>query len=233
MATRVLAISMTAWLIFLVMFTPFALAGVLDKRLEDCANVIEEIMRIPEQDIPRDLLHRCAAIAVFPQLIKGGFFVGGRYGRGIIIARNEETGRWSSPSFFTLLGGSYGFQAGVQSVDLILFMNRRGLESLLDSKMTLGGDIGFAVGPMGRRSEVGTDAALKAEIQSYSRSRGAFAGLSVHGAAIYQDKIANHAFYGMEVSARDVLSIFDISPPDSAKKLIDTLRKTSTHDTGA
>ncbi len=195
-----------------------------DRRLKNSVDVINEIMKIPEKGIPRDLLQKCRAVAVFPGLIKGGFIVGVRSGRGVLLARHEKSGRWSSPAFFSLHGGSAGFQAGVQSVDLILLiMNNRGLNALLESKVTLGADLGVAAGPVGRRTETGTDARLDAEIQSYSRSRGIFAGVSIEGATINQDSSANATYYGQVLSARDILTNFDIKPPASAKELIKTL----------
>lgn len=196
---------------------PNVQAGELEDRLTAAESVIKETIH---REIPQDLLNRCTAIAVFPKLLKGGFMVGGRFGRGIIMAHDRKTGRWSSPAFFTLWGGSYGLQAGVQSIDLMLiFMNKKGLNSLLESKVTLGADISVAAGKQGRRLETGTDASLTAEIQSFSLSKGAFAGLSVTGAFIKQDDVANQAFYGMELSARDILTTFDIKPPESAKKV--------------
>jgi len=204
--------------------TSFLYAGDLDKRIEEAIDIVDEILTIPEKGIPYDLLMTSKAIALFPNVVKGGFIVGGRFGRGIICAFDDKTGKWSAPAFFTLGGGSFGFQAGVQSIDLILvIMNKKGLEALLKSKVTLGGDISVAAGPVGRRAETSSDLLLRAEITSYSRSRGFFAGVSVDGATIMHDRDANRTFYGNDFSAREILLEGKATPPPAAQNLINKL----------
>ncbi|RLA94090.1 MAG: hypothetical protein DRG25_03245 [Deltaproteobacteria bacterium] len=210
------------------LFTSLLYAGDLEDRVENSIAVLNEIMKIPEKGIPTDLFDRCSAIAIFPHVVKGGFIFGGRFGRGVISVHDKKTGKWSPPAFFTLGGGSYGFQVGVQAIDLVLLiMTKRGLEGLLKSKVTLGGDLGVAAGPVGRRTEAGIDILLKAEIFSYSRAKGIFAGISLEGATIFQDKDANRAFYGKELSAQEILLEGKAKPPLIAQTLINTLIKYS------
>jgi lipid-binding SYLF domain-containing protein len=207
---------------------PFCVAGKLEERVENSIEVINEVMAIPEKGIPTDLLRCCKAIAIFPNVLKGGFIFGATGGKGIICAHDPETGKWSPPAFFTIGGGSWGLQAGIQSIDLILvIMSKRGLDGILTSKVKLGGDIGIAAGPVGRRAEAGMDLLLKAEILSYSRSKGLFAGLSLEGATIFSNSDANRAFYGKELSARDILIDKKIKPNALSQKLINTLTKYS------
>ncbi|MCX8012185.1 MAG: lipid-binding SYLF domain-containing protein [Desulfobacterota bacterium] len=207
---------------------PFCLAGKLEERVENSIEVINEVMAIPEKGIPTDLLRCCRAIAIFPNVLKGGFIFGATGGKGIICSHDPETGNWSPPAFFTIGGGSWGLQAGVQSIDLILVItSKRGLDGLLTSKVKLGGDIGIAAGPVGRRAEAGMDLLLKAEILSYSRSKGLFAGLSLEGATIFSNSDSNRAFYGKELTARDILIDKKVKPNHLSQKLIRTLTKYS------
>ncbi len=171
--------------------------------------VLEEIMSIPEQAIPPALLNNAQGIAIFPSMIKAGFILGGRYGTGVTVIRRKD-GTWSNPVFFRSFGGSLGFQAGAQSIDVILvFKTPRSLDYISSGKFTLGGDISVAAGPVGRHAEASTDTQLRAEIYSYSRSRGLFAGVSLTGSSIQVDYQANSAFYGtagllpMEIFTRD------------------------------
>jgi lipid-binding SYLF domain-containing protein len=210
------------------LFSVTCFAGKLENRVENSADVINEIMGIPEKGIPSDLLKCCRAVAIFPNVLKGAFIFGVKGGKGIICAHDHVTGTWSAPAFFTIGGGSWGLQIGAESIDLVLvIMSKRGLDSLLTSKVKLGGDIGIAAGPVGRRVEAGVDILLKAEILSYSRSKGLFAGFSLEGATIFQNQDANRAFYGKELSARDILIDKKIEPTLPAQKLINTLQKYS------
>jgi SH3 domain-containing YSC84-like protein 1 len=210
------------------LFSAACFAGKLEERVENSTDVINEIMGIPEKGIPSDLLKCCRAVAIFPNVLKGGFIFGVKGGKGIICAHDPETGNWSAPAFFTIGGGSWGLQIGAESIDLVLvIMSKRGLDSLLTSKVKLGGDVGIAAGPVGRRAEAGVDIFLKAEILSYSRSKGLFAGLSLEGATIFQNQDANRAFYGKELSARDILIDKKIIPTPPGQKLIETLQKYS------
>lgn len=176
------------------------------ERVAEATIVLGEIMETPDQAIP-DAVYRVAeAIAVFPSTIKGGFIVGAQRGRGIISVRNDSTGTWSPPAFLTLTGGSFGLQIGAQSIDIILVvMNRRGLENLLRNQFTIGADASVAAGPVGRAAEASTDIQLRAEILSYSRARGLFAGVTMRGSAITEDTDANEAFYGQPYRTRAVV----------------------------
>ncbi len=166
-------------------------------KVESAIHVLDEIMSIPETCIPPSLLNDAYGIAIFPGLLKAGFILGGRYGVGILSVRNENR-NWSNPVFFKLMGGSLGWQIGAQSSDVILvFKTIRSLDSITSGKFTLGADASAAAGPVGRHAEASTDLQLKAEIYSYSRSRGLFAGVSLEGSSIQVDEKSNSAFYGM------------------------------------
>ncbi len=174
-----------------------------------CIQVLEEIMAIPEQAIPPTLLANARGIAIFPGMVKAGFIIGGRYGTGIIVVRKPD-GSWSNPVFYKAFGGSIGFQAGAQATDVILvFKTPRSLDHISAGKFTLGGDVSVAAGPAGRHAEASTDTQLGAEIYSYSRSRGLFAGVSLSGSSIQVDYQATSAFYGtasllpMDIFAED------------------------------
>jgi SH3 domain-containing YSC84-like protein 1 len=168
------------------------------------AQVFREIMQSPDKGIPHDLLGQAACVAVFPSVIKGGFIVGARYGRGVASCRTASG--WSAPAFFDLEGGSFGLQIGAQATDLVmLFMNEGGMKSLLSDRFELGGDASVAAGPVGRQVGAGTDLKLDAQILSYSRSRGLFAGLELKGAVIRPDKKDMEDAYGPSVTAGEVL----------------------------
>ena len=165
------------------------------KRLKTATTVFEEIMEAPDNAIPRAIFDKATAVAIFPSTVKAGFIFGGHRGKGVISARNEQ-GEWSTPAFLTLTGGSFGLQIGGQSVDLILvIMNRRGLEKLLRNEFKIGGDASAVVGPLGRNLEASTGLTLRAEILSYSRTRGLFAGITLKGSTIRADRDANERFY--------------------------------------
>ncbi|MGA9341745.1 MAG: lipid-binding SYLF domain-containing protein [Rhodanobacteraceae bacterium] len=173
-------------------------------RAGNAVRVLKEIMQAPDKAIPRDLLRRAYAIAVIPDVLKAGFVVGGRRGEGLISIKTPE-GVWSNPSFITLTGGSVGFQAGVSSTDVVLvFRTQRGVQSIVHGKFTLGADASAAAGPVGRSAQASTDAQLKAEIYSYSRARGLFAGVSLEGSALAIDNDANAAVYGEGVTPRRI-----------------------------
>lgn len=209
----------------LTLFLTTLFAGELEKRVEHADAVVKEMMGIPEKAIPYNLFTQSQAIAIFPHTLKGGFIFGGTFGKGIICVRDADTGVWSPPAFFTVGGGSFGFQAGIEAIDLVLLiMTQRGVEGLLKSKVKLGGDIGVATGPVGRRFEAGTDVLLNAEILSYSRSKGLFAGVSIEGATIVEDKDANRAFYGEELMARAIVLEKKAMLPEAAQRLINTLQ---------
>ncbi len=188
--------------------------------------VLRDIFTIPERSIPPSLLSRAQAIAIIPEVMKVGFVVGGRYGKGVLVMKNRNTHAWSDPVFLQLKGGSLGFQIGVQSSDIILvFNNRRGLNSLVNGQFTLGADAAVAAGPVGRNAAAATDVKLQAEILSYSRSRGLFAGVSLDGSSLAIDHAANALFYGRdEVTPRQIFS-GEVRSPKAAQVLKNTLRK--------
>lgn len=174
-------------------------------RLEAATEILEKTNTMPEQEIPPALLKNAQGIAVIPGVIKAGFFVGGSYGKGVLNVR-DSYGRWSQPIFLKLAAGSIGWQIGAQSTDLVLvFKTRRSVEGLINGTFTLGADAAVAAGPVGRRGEAATDVDLKAEIYSYSRSRGLFAGVSLEGAKLDVDRTANTEFYGRAVRPRDIM----------------------------
>ncbi|MFN4260222.1 MAG: lipid-binding SYLF domain-containing protein [Gemmataceae bacterium] len=177
---------------------PQRLAGAREVAIvESAAAVVSELAAIPIREIPPALIHDAQGVAVFPGVIKAGFLVGGQYGRGVLLVRTADGG-WSNPIFLTITGGSLGWQIGIQATDLVLvFKGRNSVNRILEgkSKVKLGGDIAIAAGPIGRRAEAGTDLKLTAEVYSYSRSRGLFAGVSLEGAALLIDAPANEAFY--------------------------------------
>ena len=174
------------------------------KRAENAVRVLKEVMQAPDKAIPKDLLQNAHAIAVIPDVIKAGFVVGGRHGQGLIAVKTRD-GTWSNPSFVSLTGGSVGFQAGVSSTDVVLvFRTQRGVDSIVHGKFTLGADASAAAGPVGRTAQASTDAQLKAEIYSYSRARGLFAGVALDGSALTIDNDANLDVYGEGVTPRRI-----------------------------
>ena len=173
--------------------------------VEDSGNVLSDIQQMPDHSIPRDLLEKCFAIAVFPSTISAGFGIGGKYGQGVIMVRNGNDGHWSAPAIFNLVGGSIGWQIGGQATDIVLvFMNKRSVDGLLKSKFKLGADAAVSAGPVGRDAEASTDAQLKGGILSYSRSRGLFAGIKLEGSALVLHKDGNKILYGLFFQERRI-----------------------------
>ncbi len=167
------------------------------RRVADATTVLDEIMAAADKAVPRTIMERAEGIAVFPSLIKGGLVVGGQRGRGILSARDKKTGEWSSPAFLTITGGSIGAQFGAQAIDLVLVINdQRGLEQLVKNQFRIGADAAVAAGPVGRDASASTDLQLRAQILSYSRARGLFAGVTLNGSTIRQDRDANERYYG-------------------------------------
>jgi lipid-binding SYLF domain-containing protein len=193
-----------ALVLFFVVTMPAQAGEEESKRADNAVRVLKEVMMAPDKAIPRDLLQNAHAIAVIPDVIKAGFVVGGRHGQGLIAVKTRD-GTWSNPSFVSLTGGSVGFQAGVSSTDVVLvFRTQRGVDSIVHGKFTLGADASAAAGPVGRTAQASTDAQLKAEIYSYSRARGLFAGVALDGSALTIDNDANLAVYGDGVTARRI-----------------------------
>src|SRR5215831_9939255 len=173
-------------------------------RLQESYNVLKEILGTPDKGIPRDLLDKAECVVIYPSVKKAGFIVGGEYGRGTITCRTGKDfhGPWSAPAMFALEGGSVGFQIGGEATDFVLLvMNEKGAESVLSSKVKLGADASAAAGPVGRTTSAETDVALKAEILSWSRAKGAFAGISLEGSTLRSDNDGNKHLYGKELSA--------------------------------
>jgi SH3 domain-containing YSC84-like protein 1 len=200
-----------------------------DKRLENSGRVLSEIMNIPD-NIPQDLLDRARCIVVIPSVLKAAFGIGGSYGRGAMICRtgHDFHGPWGAPSMMAIEGGSFGFQIGGQATDFVLLvMNDRGGHSLLHSKVTLGGDASAAAGPVGRDAEADTDAYMRAEILTYSRARGVFAGISLQGATLHPDNDGNEALYGQKISAEDIVFNHAMPVPPAADQLVSILEKAS------
>lgn len=167
------------------------------RRVADATTVLEEIMGASDKAVPRAIMEKAEGVAVFPSLIKGGIVVGAQRGRGILSVRNKKNGGWSSPAFLTITGGSIGAQFGAQAIDLVLVINnQRGLEQLVKNQFKLGADAAAAAGPVGRDASASTDIQMRAQILSYSRSRGLFAGVTLNGSTIRQDRDANERFYG-------------------------------------
>lgn len=195
------------------------------ERLENAAIVMQEILDIPD-NIPQDLLDKAECVGVFPSVLKGAFIVGGSYGRGAFLCRTGVgfDGPWGAPAMYRLEGGNIGFQIGGEATDFVfLIMNPGGVNSLLKTKFKLGADASVAGGPKGRTAAAATDAAMRAEILTYSRSRGLFAGIALEGSTLRQDKDANHNVYHRQVSARKILRENAVSVPASGKKLVELL----------
>lgn len=205
-------------------------ASEVNDRVVRAGVVLREITQAPDKGIPQDLLNKSACVAVIPGMKKGGFIFGASYGKGLMSCRtNNGDGPWSAPSMLLLEGGSFGLQIGAQSVDLVLvIMNLTGLESLLNSKFTLGGDASVAAGPVGRTAAAETDAWMSAKILAYSRARGLFGGLIVKGGVVRSDKDANYVLYGKAVEPRDILLHQYSAPvPRDVKIFLDELTRIS------
>ena len=198
-------------------------------RLDNAGMVMEEIMNIPD-DIPQDLLDKAECVIVFPSVLKAAFIVGGSYGRGAMVCRGGEhfTGPWGTPSMMALEAGSVGFQLGGQATDFVLLvMNPRGAQAILANKIKLGADMAAAAGPKGRDATAATDVTLRAEILSYSRSRGLFAGVSLEGSTLRPDNEANEKLYGKKLTAEEIIRQGAAPVPPSGQKLVALLNKKS------
>jgi len=193
-------------------------------RLQNSGTVLKEILDVPD-DIPQDLLDKADCVVVFPSVLKAAFIVGGSYGRGAMTCRKGPNfkGHWGAPSMMALEGGSFGLQLGGEATDFVLLvMNERGASAILTSKVKLGGDASVAAGPVGRTASAETDATLRADILSYSRARGAFAGISLEGSTIRPDGGANKKIYGKKIPAKQIVR-GKVAIPPSAKNLVSTL----------
>jgi lipid-binding SYLF domain-containing protein len=192
-------------------------------RVQTAADVLDEIQAAPDKGIPQEVLGSAECVAVVPSMLKGGFIFGAKYGRGLASCRTPKG--WSAPAFFTVTGGSFGLQIGGQAVDLVmLIMNKDGMKHLLSSEFELGADASVAAGPVGRHAEGNTDWKMRAEVLTYSRARGLFAGVTLNGAQIKQDKDSTREFYGRMVPFRTSL-VGEIDPPAGANAFLATLAK--------
>lgn len=192
-------------------------------RVEAAATVLNEIQSAPDSGIPQEILGRAECVAVVPSMLKGGFIVGGKYGRGVASCRTSKG--WSAPAFFVVEGGSFGFQIGGQAVDLVmLIMNNDGMQHLLSSQFALGADASVAAGPVGRHAEGNTDWKMRAQVLTYSRARGVFAGVSLNGAVMKRDKDSTREFYGHMVTSKASLTGL-VEPPAGANAFLSSLAK--------
>ncbi len=200
-----------------------------EERLKNAGAVMGEILDIPD-NIPQDLLDKARCVVVIPSVVKAAFLVGGSYGRGAMVCRtgNNMTGSWGAPAMMVLEGGSFGFQIGGEATDFVLLvMGDRGANSLLHTKVKLGGDASVAAGPVGRTAEANTDAYLRSEILTYSRARGLFAGVSLEGASLREDNEANEVLYGQRITAAQIVQDQSTATPPSAQPLVSRLDKAS------
>ena len=201
-------------------------------RLENCGVVMQEILDIPE-NIPQELLEKAECVIIIPSMTKVALGIGGSYGRGAMVCRSGKAfnGPWGAPAMYTLEGGSFGLQLGGESTDVVfLVMNSRGVDALLNSKVKLGGSLSVAAGPKGRSLEGSTDASLRSEILSYSRSRGLFAGMSLEGTSLRPDDDASQEVYGRSMTARKIVTGNRIGVPASGRHLVDVLQKNAPHN---
>jgi lipid-binding SYLF domain-containing protein len=196
-------------------------------RAAEATQVLTEIMKIPENSIPEELMARAHGIAVIPHVVKGAFGLGGQWGKGLMSQRRED-GSWSTPAFVEIGGGSFGLQIGVQASDVVLvFTDETGIKGLLKSKLKLGADASATAGPVGRKAEVGTDAALRSGVFAYSRSKGLFAGISLDGSVVSIDDSANRRVYGKEATGEQILLDNRVKPNTTVEPFLQTLQMVS------
>ena len=196
------------------------------KRISEATMVLDEIMGAADKSVPRSIMEKAEGIAVFPSMLKGGLVVGASHGRGIISVRDKKNGGWSSPAFLTITGGSFGAQIGAQAIDLVLVVNgQRGLEQLVKNQFKIGADASVAAGPVGRDASASTDLQMRAQILSYSRSRGLFAGVTLNGSTVRQDRDANERLYSIGYRTGQIVFDGMGGSPDSVKAWKETLAK--------
>ncbi len=221
-----------AWMLLLTMvlaLLPAYSKSKEESRLEESGEVLKEIVNIPD-NIPQDLLDKAHCVIVIPSVKKAAYIVGGSYGRGAMTCRTGQdwNGPWGPPTMMALEGGSFGFQIGGEATDFVLLvMNERGANSILSSKVKLGADASAAAGPKGRTTEAGTDVAMRAEILTYSRARGLFAGVSLEGSTLRPDNDANKAVYGKEIDSKQIVRGGAVKTPAAAQKIVEVLQKQS------
>jgi SH3 domain-containing YSC84-like protein 1 len=218
-------------LVFAILCSSMLFAESAAGRAESAATVLNEIMAAPDKGIPEEILGSAKCIAVVPTLLKGGFILGAAHGRGMATCRTPEG--WSAPAPFSISGGSFGFQIGVQGVDLVmLVMNDRGMQALLSSKFKLGADASAAGGPVGRHAEAATDWKMRSEVLTYSRARGLFAGVTINGAVVHQDDDATREIYGRDVPFKSILT-GAVPTPRGGEPFVAAVRKITGNETNA
>ncbi|HZP34404.1 MAG TPA: lipid-binding SYLF domain-containing protein [Candidatus Acidoferrales bacterium] len=227
--------TLSAFLAIALGASPLMLLGASKEtdRLENCGTVLEEILKIPD-NIPQDLLDKAECVIVIPSVLKAAFGIGGAYGRGAMTCRSGQhfTGKWGAPTMIALEGGSFGFQLGGQATDfVILVMNPRGANAILSSKVKLGADASAAAGPKGRDAAAETDVTLRAEMLTYSRSRGLFAGISLEGSTLRPDNGANEDVYHKKIAATDIVRKGGVAIPPSGQKMVSLLDQHSPKNT--
>jgi len=226
MKKNFLAACFAALLCFVFLATGAQAEDKWNALVEESGRILEEVQQMPDNGIPDDLLSECSAIAIFPSTISAAIGFGGQYGQGIIMVRDEKLGKWSPPAIFTLAGGSLGFQIGGQATDIVLLiMNRRSVDGILQGKFKLGADADVAAGPVGRSAQAATDIQLKGGILSYSRNRGLFIGINLAGTVITQHWDGDEGLYGKKLSAREILLDNKSRMPKSADKILNILKK--------
>jgi lipid-binding SYLF domain-containing protein len=221
--------NITLTVCFMLLTAVLYAANKEQERLENCGVVMQEIMNVPD-NIPQEVMAKAECVIVFPSVLKAAFVVGASYGRGAMVCRTGERfrGPWGSPAMYALEGGSIGFQIGGEATDLVLLvMNERGADSILNSKVKLGGDASVAAGPVGRDASADTDAYMRAEILSYSRTRGLFAGISLEGSTLRPDDDATQDVYGRKLTAREIVIGGKVGVPESGRHLVRVLDKNS------
>lgn len=229
MRARIWSVRAAVVLLSLALTTPAVSGEREDARLMTSTQVLTELQRIPDQNIPGWLLERAYAVAVIPAVIKVGLGIGGRRGKGVLVVR-KDSGAWSNPVFVNLTGGSFGFQVGVQSTDVVLvFTSRQSIEGIVGGKVTLGADASVAAGPVGRQSSAATDIGLTAQVYSYSRASGLFAGVALDGSALTIDHRSNESFYGRAgVLASEIIRSDAPSAPEPASRFIAAVQSSAT-----
>lgn len=219
-----LQLSFSIILVSFLFSLPASAATKQELRVAEATDVIDQLLRIPEQSIPPALLSRAYAIAVIPGLVKVGFGLGVRRGKGILVVRQNDN-TWSNPAFITLTGGSIGWQIGAQSSDIVLvFKSRKGVDDIQNGKLTLGANASIAAGPVGRHTEIATDIRFEVEVYSYSRSRGLFVGIALEGASLTMDRRSNAAYYGSSsITPEEIFASSGNAAPASANNFVQVL----------
>jgi lipid-binding SYLF domain-containing protein len=216
------------WIAALTLGAGLASAADAPERLQAAADALKDVMGIPDKSIPQDLLSRAQCIVIVPGLKKGAFIIGAKYGKGFVSCRRRSGVGWSAPGSIRVEGGSFGFQIGGTDTDaFMLVMNDKGMDRLLSTKFTLGGDASVAAGPVGRSTQAETDAALTAEILTWSRQKGLFAGVSLSGATLREDSDWNQELYGKKITNRDIIMQRSVAAPKAAASLMTELNRYS------